>query len=175
MKREITINDVLEASKKIKKEYINQAALSISVLARVLPESRNLVMIPIELDPDSEDYYDRLDEECKKFCELPEPVTNNCIDETDSVTGTEMPQIIPIKDLKNTSEISDLCHKVKKPIYITKNGYGDMVIMSMETYEKTIKQANFYRELELLEKQIENGEVENARASLASMRKRYEL
>ena len=44
-----------------------------------------------------------------------------------------MPQIIPIKDLKNTSEISDMCKKTKEPIYITKNGYGDMVIMSMDT------------------------------------------
>ena len=42
-----------------------------------------------------------------------------------------MPQIIPIKDLKNTSEISDMCHKAEEPIYITKNGYGDMVIMSI--------------------------------------------
>ena len=47
-----------------------------------------------------------------------------------------MPQIIPIKDLKNTSEISDMCHKAEEPIYVTKNGYGDMVIMSMETYEE---------------------------------------
>lgn len=86
-----------------------------------------------------------------------------------------MPQIIPIKDLKNTSEISDLCHKAEEPIYITKNGYGDMVIMSMETYEETMKQVNFYRELEISEKQIENGEVNDARASLASMRKRYGL
>ena len=54
-----------------------------------------------------------------------------------------MPQIIPIRDLKNTSEISDLCHKMEEPIYITKNGYGDMVIMSMETYEETMKQVNF--------------------------------
>ena len=45
-----------------------------------------------------------------------------------------MPQIIPIKDLKNTSEISDMCHRAEEPIYITKNGYGDMVIMSMEIY-----------------------------------------
>ena len=37
-----------------------------------------------------------------------------------------MPQIIPIKDLKNTSEISEMCHKAEEPIYITKNGYGDM-------------------------------------------------
>lgn len=51
-----------------------------------------------------------------------------------------MPQIIPIKDLKNTSEISDMCHKVAEPIYVTKNGYGDMVIMSMETYESTMRQ-----------------------------------
>lgn len=36
-----------------------------------------------------------------------------------------MPHIIPIKDLKNTAEISDLCHKCDEPIYITKNGYGD--------------------------------------------------
>ena len=51
-----------------------------------------------------------------------------------------MPQIIPIKDLKNTSEISDMCHKTEEPIYITKNGYGDMVIMSMEIYESTMRQ-----------------------------------
>ena len=49
-----------------------------------------------------------------------------------------MPQIIPIKDLKNTSDISDLCHTSQEPIFITKNGYGDMVIMSMETYENTV-------------------------------------
>ena len=49
-----------------------------------------------------------------------------------------MPQIIPIKDLKNTSEISDMCHKTEEPIYVTKNGYGDMVIMSMEIYESTM-------------------------------------
>lgn len=43
-----------------------------------------------------------------------------------------MPQIIPIKNLKNTSEISEMCHKTEEPIYITNNGYEDMVIMSIE-------------------------------------------
>ncbi len=51
-----------------------------------------------------------------------------------------MPQIIPIRDLKKTAEISDMCHNSEEPIYITKNGYGDMVIMSMETYEKKYAQ-----------------------------------
>ena len=70
-----------------------------------------------------------------------------------------MPQIIPIKDLKNTSEISDMCHKTEEPIYVTKNGYGDMVIMSMEIYESTMRQIAMYRDIEISEKQIEAGQV----------------
>lgn len=46
-----------------------------------------------------------------------------------------MPQIRPITDLRNTTEISELCHARKEPVFITKNGYGDLVVMSMETYE----------------------------------------
>lgn len=65
-----------------------------------------------------------------------------------------MPQIIPIKDLKNTSEISEMCHVAEEPIYITKNGYGDMVIMSIEMYESTMKRLNMYRELELSENRL---------------------
>ena len=86
-----------------------------------------------------------------------------------------MPQIIPIKDLKNTSKISDLCHKSQEPIYITKNGYGDMVIMSMDIYESTMKQMNILRELEISENQIKEGKVKDAKNSLASLRERYEL
>ena len=86
-----------------------------------------------------------------------------------------MPQIIPIKDLKNTSEISELCHRSEEPIYITKNGYGDMVIMSMDIYEQTMKQLNLYRELEISERQIKEGRTKDANASLASLRDRYAL
>ena len=86
-----------------------------------------------------------------------------------------MPQIIPIKDLKNTSKISDLCHKSQEPIYITKNGYGDMVIMSMDIYESTMKQMKILRELEISENQIKEGKVKDAKSSLASLRERYEL
>ena len=86
-----------------------------------------------------------------------------------------MPQIIPIKDLKNTSEISDMCHKAKEPIYITKNGYGDMVIMSMEIYEATMKRFAMYRDIELSEKQLETGQTKDARAALEEMRIKYDL
>lgn len=40
-----------------------------------------------------------------------------------------MPQIIPIKDLKDTSKISEMCRNSNEPVFITKNGYGDMVMM----------------------------------------------
>lgn len=50
-----------------------------------------------------------------------------------------MPQIMPIKDLRNTNEISDLCHSSDEPVFITKNGQGDLAVMSMETYEKLNK------------------------------------
>ena len=81
-----------------------------------------------------------------------------------------MPQIIPIKDLKNTSEISDMCHKTKEPIYVTKNGYGDMVIMSMESYETMLGKFNLYRDIEISEKQIEAGQVKDAKAALVSQK-----
>lgn len=65
-----------------------------------------------------------------------------------------MPRIIPIKDIRNTSEISDLAHKEQEPIFVTKNGYIDLVIMSNEVYDKFVKmncidQAIYESELEI--------------------------
>ena len=47
-----------------------------------------------------------------------------------------MPLIMPIKDLCNTTEISNIAHKEQEPIFITKNGYSDLVAMSSELYDK---------------------------------------
>ena len=47
-----------------------------------------------------------------------------------------MPTIRPSADLRNSySEISDFCHRYKEPVFITKNGKGDLAVMSMEAYE----------------------------------------
>ena len=86
-----------------------------------------------------------------------------------------MPQIIPIKDLKNTAEISDMCHQAEEPIYVTQNGYGDMVIMSMETYESTMRQITMYGDIEISEMQIKAGQVKDARTALKETRARYGL
>ena len=86
-----------------------------------------------------------------------------------------MPTIIPIKELKNTSEISDLCHKTNEPVYVTKNGYGDMVIMSMETFENVSERFKMYESLVTSEQQIKEGRVKDARESLAAVREKYAL
>ena len=84
-----------------------------------------------------------------------------------------MPQIIPIRDLKKTAEISDMCHNSEESIYITKNGYGDMVIMSMETYEKNMRKYLKYKDIEVSEKEIEEGKVKEAKSALQGMRAKY--
>ena len=86
-----------------------------------------------------------------------------------------MPLIIPIKYLKNTAEISEMCHKINEPIYVTKNGYGDMVIMSMEVYEKQRQREQIYRDLEIAEEQIEQGAIGDAKEHLASLMEQYGL
>ncbi|MFZ3101149.1 MAG: type II toxin-antitoxin system Phd/YefM family antitoxin [Desulfitobacteriaceae bacterium] len=47
-----------------------------------------------------------------------------------------MPQIRPISDLRNNfTEISRIVHEAGEPVFLTKNGYGDMVVMSVEQFE----------------------------------------
>lgn len=84
-----------------------------------------------------------------------------------------MPKIIPIRDMKDTSKISQMCQESDEPIFITKNGYGDMVIMSMDTYEQGLADVGLYA---LLGKSLEDekmGRVEKARVALAEIRQEY--
>lgn len=86
-----------------------------------------------------------------------------------------MPRIVPIRDLKNTTSISTLCHEDKEPIFVTKNGYGDMVIMSMETYEKTLFLANVYGKLEKAKQDMKNGQYSSVENAVARIRENHGL
>lgn len=68
-----------------------------------------------------------------------------------------MPLIRPITDLRNTNEISETCHRLQEPIFITKNGYGDLVVMSIDTYERQMAIVNVYRKLAEAEAQVAQG------------------
>jgi len=68
-----------------------------------------------------------------------------------------VPTIRPITELKNTTSISNLCHEVKAPVFITKNGYSDLVIMSIDTYERNMTLLDIYSKLGEAEEQLELG------------------
>jgi len=86
-----------------------------------------------------------------------------------------MPRIIPIRDLKNTSELSQMCKEASEPIYITKNGYGDMVIMSMRMYEEKLYMLDVYNKLAAAETQIAAGRTLNGEASLKGIREKFNV
>ena len=84
-----------------------------------------------------------------------------------------MPQIIPIRDLKNTSEISEMCHAVSEPIFVTKNGYGDMVVMSMEAFVELQFESEVYLKLQEAERR-QNELLEVKQKELLTMRSDFE-
>ena len=84
-----------------------------------------------------------------------------------------MPRIIPIRDLKNTAVISQMCSESTEPIYITKNGYGNMVIMSMKAYEEKMYLLDVYSKLAEAEDELREGKTIDARASLKDLMAKY--
>ncbi|ADG81761.1 type II toxin-antitoxin system Phd/YefM family antitoxin [Thermincola potens] len=60
-----------------------------------------------------------------------------------------MPCIRPSSDLRNKyNEISEFCHKYSEPVFITKNGQGDLAVMSIETYERLVGKFELYKLLD---------------------------
>lgn len=86
-----------------------------------------------------------------------------------------MPRIIPIRDLKDTAAISQMCSESKEPVFITKNGYGDMVIMSMKAYEERMLMQDVYVKLAEAEDEIREGKAADARTALKELRAKYGL
>lgn len=69
-----------------------------------------------------------------------------------------MPKILPISDLRNNfNEISETCHKEAEPVYITKNGKGDLVVMSLAYFEQIQAKLDLYDKLAVAEVERANG------------------
>ena len=67
-----------------------------------------------------------------------------------------MNSIRPVSDLRNNfAEISQTVHETKQPIFLTKNGFGDMVVMSMEAYENLQFESEVYFKLKEAEREAE--------------------
>ena len=77
--------------------------------------------------------------------------------------------VMLVAPFMNYTGLEDETEKKKK------NGYGDMVIMSMETFEGVSERLKMYQSLMISEEQMKEGKVKDARASLASVREKYAL
>lgn len=86
-----------------------------------------------------------------------------------------MAHIIPIRDLKNTTAISERCNASREPIFITKNGYGDMVLMSMDVYNEMFAEIRLARDLKGAEEELKNGKGLTFEEFSEKVRKKYAL
>lgn len=83
-----------------------------------------------------------------------------------------MPAIRPSSDLRNKYvEISNFCHKNKEPVFITKNGQGDLAVMSIETYEELVGKLELYKLIDEGLDAMENKKVRSFKDALADIEK----
>ncbi len=84
-----------------------------------------------------------------------------------------MPNIKSSADLRNNyNEISTLCHNYGEPVFITKNGKGDLAVMSIEAYEQLVGRFELYSKLQEGISDIKNGNVRPFDEAMEAMRER---
>lgn len=83
--------------------------------------------------------------------------------------------IIPMRDLKDTVAIEKKCAETNGPIFVTKNGYGRLVVMDIDYYERTM---GLVHEAKLVNEglaDIERGRVKPASEVIVGLKEKYEL
>jgi len=82
-----------------------------------------------------------------------------------------MPTIIPSANLtSNYNEISELCHKYLEPIFVTKDGTGDLAVMSIEAYELLAGKQELYSLIDEGLEQVKDGKVKSMSGAIKSIR-----
>ena len=82
-----------------------------------------------------------------------------------------MPSIMSYTDLENNyNEVSELCHEYSEPIFITKNGIGDLAVMSIESYEQLSGKQQLYTFLEEGLYQAKHRKIKPMKESLNTIR-----
>ncbi|MDY4221770.1 MAG: type II toxin-antitoxin system Phd/YefM family antitoxin [Candidatus Faecousia sp.] len=82
-------------------------------------------------------------------------------------------QIIPMRELKNTVEVERRCAEENGPVYVTKNGYGRLVVMDIDYYERTMQKV--YEAKAVIDglEDVKAGRTIDAVTALSSVRKKY--
>ncbi len=82
-------------------------------------------------------------------------------------------QIIPMRDLKNTVEVERRCAEENGPVYVTKNGYGRLVVMDIEYYERTMQK--MYEAKIIMEglEDVKAGRTVDGEKAISDIRRKY--
>ncbi|MGN8643071.1 type II toxin-antitoxin system Phd/YefM family antitoxin [Catenibacterium mitsuokai] len=82
-------------------------------------------------------------------------------------------QIIPMRDLKNTVEVERRCAEENGPVFVTKNGYGRLVVMDIDYYEKTMRKMD--EAITILDglKDVKSGNTVEGDAAITNIRSKY--
>ena len=82
-------------------------------------------------------------------------------------------QIIPMRDLKNTVEIERRCAEENGPIFVTKNGYGRLVVMDIDYYERTM--SKLYEAKTILDglEDVKSGNTVDGDTAISNIRSKY--
>ena len=82
-------------------------------------------------------------------------------------------QIIPMRDLKNTVEVERRCAEENGPVFVTKNGYGRLVVMDIDYYEKTMRKMD--EAIIILDglKDVKSGNTVEGDAAISNIRSKY--
>jgi len=82
-------------------------------------------------------------------------------------------QIIPMRDLKNTVEVERRCAEENGPVFVTKNGYGRLVVMDIDYYERTMRKMAEAKEVTEGLDDLQAGRTVDGKTALDGIRRKY--
>ncbi len=87
-----------------------------------------------------------------------------------------MPKILSSTVLRNSyNDVSEWCHSTDEPVFVTKNGSGDLAVMSIDAYEELVSDASLAYRLAIGRRAADEGRVSEARDVSAALREKYGL
>ena len=84
-------------------------------------------------------------------------------------------KIIPMRDLKNTVEVERLCAEENGPVFVTKNGYGRLVVMDIDYYEKTMRKMDEAKTILDGLKDVKSENTVKGDAAISNIRNKYSI
>lgn len=80
---------------------------------------------------------------------------------------------MPIRDLKDTVEVEKKCAEANGPVFVTKNGYGRLVVMDIDYYEQTMRKIYEAKQINVGLEDVESDRVIDGNVAMQRMKEKY--